>query len=174
MIKLEKPVLTKSRIRLFIVYLLIFLCASFLGNIWMTRHQVDGPVPSIATEDLNGRSFKFDNSQQENPKLLYFFADWCPICKIQNSVISAISEDFDVVGIAMASGDSKNVTKYVTGQNIDFTVINDENSKISQSFGVNGVPAVFVINRQGDIQFSTRGYATEAGLRSRIWLAEKN
>ena len=77
-----------------------------------------------------------------------------------------------MLGIAMQSGDTANVKKYVAKQNIGFKVINDESGSISQSFGVNGVPAAFIVDKLGHIKYSTRGYVTEDGLRSRIWLAE--
>ena len=165
--------MTLQRLRLLIVYALIFMLSGFIGNIWMTRNQQTGQIPLLVAQDIEGHDFKLEfNRAREKPVLIYFFAEWCPICKVQHAVISAIDEDYEVLGIAMQSGDTANVRKYVANQNIDFKVINDETGSISRSFGVNGVPAAFIVDKMGQIKYSTRGYATEAGLRSRIWLAE--
>lgn len=159
--------------RLLVVYSLIFLLSGFVGNIWMTRNQQSGQAPQVAAEDLSGHDVKLEfNQPHSKPTLLYFFAEWCPICKVQHSVISKINKDYQVLGIAMQSGDKASVNEYVLKQGIDFTVVNDESGGISRSFGVNGVPAAFIINKKGQIKYSTRGYATEAGLRSRLWLAK--
>lgn len=170
-----KGLLTFARIRQLLIYALIFLVAGFLGNIWMTRNQQSGSIPQFIAEDLTGEIVNLQSGEfQQKPKVIYFFADWCPICKFQNPVISDINQDSDVLGIAMQSGNAANVSSYVQKQGIDFRVINDESGQISRSFGVNGVPAVFIVDKAGLIKYSTRGYATEAGLRSRIWLADKN
>jgi peroxiredoxin len=163
-----KGLLTLARLRQLLVYLL-------LGNIWMTRNQYSGSIPQFYAEDLTGEKVSLRSPEsRQKPKILYFFADWCPICKIQHPVISNIGKDFDVYGIAMQSGDTANVKKYVQAQGLDFRVINDESGEISRMLGVNGVPATFIIDKTGQIKYSTRGYATELGLRSRIWLTGKN
>ncbi len=163
--------------RLISQYLLIIFTVSFLGNLWMTRHQVKGLTPAVVSKDLNGQTVKLKFIQtgivqKDTPTLLYFFAEWCPICKMQHPVITSIDKEFDVIGIAMMSGNNDKVRQYMEHQNIDFKVVNDETGSISRSFGVKAVPAVFVIDKMGQINHSTRGYTTEAGLRSRIWLAD--
>lgn len=175
MSKYLKSLFSLKRLQLLVVYASIFLLSGFVGNIWMTRNQQTGQIPDISAINLQGQPVNLGvNHLKENPLLIYFFADWCPICKAQHSVISAIDEDYDVLGIAMQSGDIDNVGKYVADQNIGFSVINDENGNISRSFGVNGVPAAFIVDKTGDLKYSTRGYATEAGLRSRLWLADSH
>ena len=168
--------------------MLIIVVSSFIGNIWMTRDQASGQLSSVVFKDIEGASFNLDFNRsdsasptsaavladqqnlQDKPTLLYFFADWCPICKVQHSVISSISEHVRVLGIAMQSGNDENVRTYVAEQGIDFTVINDENGAISRSLGVDGVPAVFILDNSGQITYSTRGYTSTVGMLSRIWL----
>ena len=140
----------------------------------MTRDQVEGRAPEISAQALDGSHYLQKFTQFESPVLIYFFAEWCPICKAQHSVIENISEDYPVIGVAMQSGSLDVVKKYVKDRGITFDVVNDESGKISSDFGVNGVPATFIVDTQGDIKFSTRGYATEAGLLSRLWLSELN
>jgi len=156
-------------------YGLIILVVGFLGNLWMTRNQVSGEPPPLSGQILELRSGertgRLDLSAYEKPMLLYFFAEWCPICKLQNPVIENIAGDYPVVGIAMQSGDADKVRRYLTQRGLEIPVVNDPRGQISRAYGVNGVPAAFVIGSDGDIRYSTQGYATEAGLRSRLWLA---
>lgn len=155
-----------------IIYLLIFLFVSFIGNIWLTRNQAKGPAPAIVGQGLDGKIRTVDLKQFDSPVLLYFFADWCPICKLQHSVIASISQHYPVIGVAMQSGTVENVQRYANEQGLKFPIVNDKNGVISRSFGVDGVPATFVVDPVGQLRYSTRGYATELGLMSRILISK--
>ena len=156
-----------------VVYLLIFVLAGFVGNLWMSRNQASGSAPVISAQDLKGNWHDIAQGQFDGPVLLYFFADWCPICKVQHAAIRSISEHYPVLAIAMQSGDSDNVRQYVEQAELDMPVINDIDGSISRRYGVNGVPASFVVAEDGAIRFSTRGYATQLGLLGRLWLTEQ-
>lgn len=155
-----------------LVYLLIFLVAGFVANLWQSRNQSSGQAPAISGQALNGHWQTVDMADYQEPVLLYFFAEWCPICKLQHATIQSIDNNYPVIAIAMQSGDLENVANYVRRQDLDLFVLNDANGDMSRAFGVNGVPASFIIDAQNEIRFSTRGYASELGLLSRLWLAQ--
>ena len=167
-----------QRLREGVIYALIFVMAGFIGNLWMTRDQAGGLAPVTSAVMLGGEKINFLTPPSAAPKqrpsltLLYFFAEWCPICKLQNSTISELAQDFNVIGIAMQSGNEAQVKAYLAEHSIDFPVVNDPAGRISRAYGVDGVPATFIIDGAGKIHYSTRGYATAAGLRSRLWLSE--
>jgi len=160
------------------LYALIFFVASLIGNGWMTRHQVAGQAPQLNRSTLSGERIELVRNARDgqlNPfpqtTLLYFFADWCPICKLQNDTIAGIAASHRVIGIAMQSGDDGRVNAYARQHGLNFPLINDRDGSLSRAYGVNGVPATVIVDRQGKIRFSTQGYATSAGLLSRLWLA---
>ncbi|HHJ14417.1 MAG TPA: protein disulfide oxidoreductase [Gammaproteobacteria bacterium] len=181
--KTSKTTLEKGRIlsrllREVVLYGLVLLVAGFLGNLWMTRGQVSGAPPGLSGQIVQPdrvaggtTAGRLDLAAYDKPMLLYFFAEWCPICKLQNPVIENIAEDYPVIGVAMQSGDAGKIRRYLEQRGLNIPVVNDPSGRISRSYGVNGVPAAFVIGPDGEIRYSTRGYATEAGLRSRLWLA---
>lgn len=161
-------------LRVGLVYLLIFVVASFAGNLWLSRNQVSGVAPVIQGQNLQSQWTTVDHKDSEGPVLVYFFADWCPICKVQHDAIRSVNRYYPVLAVAMQSGDTDNVRQYVETAGLDMPVINDVNGSISRDYGVNGVPASFVIDRHGNIRFSTRGYATQLGLLSRLWLSKQD
>jgi len=175
-----------STLRTVLIYALILTISGFLGNLWMTRDQASGFMPQIVTQDIAGHSVNLGYPRQPGeslqlpdnlegkPLLVYFFAEWCPVCKFQNPVISAIQRDYPVIAISMQSGNAANVQRYLSEQDLDFRVVNDEDGRISRQLGVNGVPATFILNQQGRIKYSTRGYTTGPGLRSRLWLSSQS
>lgn len=155
-----------------VVYLLIFVIGGFIGNLWMTRDQASGPAATIIGADLNQQPLRIDFPASNAPRVLYFFAEWCPICKAQHSVINDLNQSVPVLAIAMQSGTTEQVKTYVEQQDLQFPVVNDETGRISRAYGVQGVPAIFIIDDQGQIAFSTRGYSSGLGLHSRLWFAK--
>ena len=153
------------------IYLVVLSVGGAAANVWMTRDQYTGPVPAIQTVDVSGRSHSIGPNSSSNPQVIYFFAEWCPICKGQNGAMSSIADDYQVLGIAMQSGNDQKVRGYLEQQAIDFPVINDESGALTRTFGVHGVPATFVVDRQGQVRFSTRGLSPQPALRLRLWMS---
>ena len=172
----SKPQGTAGRLlkagRTLLLYALILLVGGVAGNIWMTRNQASGPAPVLIGQALDGEIRRVDYAGLKRPLLVYFFADWCPICKVQNSAIESIAGDFPVIAVAMQSGDLANVSAYVESQQLDLDVLNDASGRLSRDFAVTGVPASFIIDRQGHIRSSTHGYTSQLSLRARLWLTE--
>ncbi len=159
--------------RSLLVYALIVVVGAVAGNLWMTRNQASGPAPELIGQALDGRLLRIDYAAFDQPLVVYFFADWCPICKLQNSAIESIGEDYPVIAVAMQSGDLDNVIDYVRGEGMELNVINDQSGALSRNFSVNGVPASFIIDNSGVIRSSTRGYTSRLSLRARLWLSER-
>ena len=152
------------------VQIVVILAIYLVAKSFMQRHLVDGPVPSLEGTLLGGQPFTMA-SYQGRPVLLHFWATWCPICKMEENSIAAISEDYPVITVAMNSGNEMEIAAYLEEQGLSFPVLVDEDGAIASRFGVRGVPASFIINSNGKIKFTEVGYTTEWGLRLRLWLA---
>ena len=70
---------------------------------YMQRDLVQGPAPALHDTFIDGQPANLQNLQGK-PVLLYFWATWCPVCKMQNGSVAAISRDHPVVTVAMNSG----------------------------------------------------------------------
>lgn len=137
---------------------------------WLTRDMPRNVSAVLAGQTLDGQPF--DVSQWRGDSgIIYFWADWCPVCKANRHVIKSISEDTQVITIAMQSGSPVEVAAYMQKEQIAFPVIVDEQGEIARRFHVNGVPVALIIDKNGRISHVTRGYTTELGLRLRLWLA---
>ena len=108
---------------------------------------------------------------QGRPVLVHFWATWCPICKLEQGTINALSAEHPVITIATQSGDAQAVQTFMQEQHLHFPVLLDEEGTLLQRYGLHGVPATFVIDPQGRIAFREVGYTTSWGLRARLWLA---
>lgn len=162
--------LLKHRANKIIFEIGIFILLYLGVRTYMQWHLVSGPVPPFQALTLAGNHF--DTAQpRKGPLLIHFWASWCPICRLEQNGIQAISRDYQVISIAMNSGDAMAVKQFLQQQGLDFPVINDPEGTLAGRFGVTAVPVSFVVNDRNQIRFVERGYTTEWGLRLRLWLS---
>ena len=130
-----------------------------------------GPAPALSGYTLAGQPFILPEHPGK-PVLVHFWATWCGICLADQDSISSIVHAYPgSITIAMQSGPADKLARYASKQHIDFPVLNDPNGVMAQRWGVNAVPASFIIAPDGTVRFITVGYTTHIGLRLRMWLA---
>lgn len=137
---------------------------------WMQRDMIEGAPPELQGSLLSGQKVNLQSLKGE-PVLLHFWASWCGICKLEQDSIEAISKDYTVISIAMKSGSKDEIIQYMQKNQLSFPVIADKQGDIAERYGVSAVPASFIINSEGRIDFKETGYTTGWGLRIRLWLA---
>ena len=140
-------------------------------HFWQTRDSASGVAPDLEVLTLNQQLINLQ--QMDKPVLVYFWATWCPICGFEEGTIQSLSKDYPVITVALQSGDDETLKNYLKANDLNFTVINDDDGEISGQWGVRGVPASFIIDVDNKISHRSVGYTTEIGLRLRLWLAEE-
>ena len=138
----------------------------------MQSNLIDGPVPQIQGTLLDSQPVNMQAFKGE-PVLLHFWATWCPICELEHDSINSISNDHDVITIAMKSGNELDVQAFLEENNLSFSILVDEHGAIAERFGVTGIPTSFIFDTNGDIAFTEVGYTTNWGLRFRLWMADR-
>jgi len=128
-------------------------------------------------EKLNLHVFKLlDNStyqvKQNKPILIHFWATWCPTCKFESPNIQKISKDYEVMTIAVESGNKENIQKYLDEHELSFKVVNDKDGFLSKKFNIKVYPTTLIYDKKKNLKFSEVGYTSTAGLYSRMLLSE--
>jgi thiol-disulfide isomerase/thioredoxin len=149
-----------------ILVIALFLGFQFAAN----RNLVNGEPPALPNTTLEGQTFELAQLHGK-PALIYFWAEWCPICRAMQSTVQAVARDYPLMSVAMQSGGKAEVAKYQREQNFQVPVVLDEDGEIAKRYGLRGVPAVFVLGPEGQIRFAATGYTSEIGLRLRLWWA---
>lgn len=151
-----------------VVILIVFMSI----RAWQTRTVVQGDAPVIVDQLINGEQVDLRNYRGK-PLLVYFWAEWCPICKMVDDKVDAIARDYAVITISSWPESHEAVTAYLQEQALQMPVIVDINGQWAAAYGIRGVPASFIVDQNGVIQFMESGYTTETGLRLRLWWLEK-
>ena len=140
---------------------------------WQQWGMITGEAPSFERMSLNGQTVNLDDFRGK-PVLIHFWADWCPMCKMEQSTISAISQDWPVITVAFQSGNEANVQKYMSEHKIEtWLTIVDADGTLAKQYGVTGVPSAYILDAEGNIRFKEIGLTSSWGLRARLWLAQQ-
>jgi thiol-disulfide isomerase/thioredoxin len=159
----------RSRLGLGVWIVLIFVLFLTVRS-WMQRDMAAGPAPELVGFTLAGPYFSLDELRGR-PAMIHFWASWCAICRAEERSIAAIAADHPVITVATQSGDGASVAEYLDERDLRIPVVVDESGEIARRYGIRGVPATFVLGRDGHIRFRETGYSSEWGLRARLWLA---
>ena len=86
----------------------------------------------------------------QNPQIIYFWGDWCPICKLESSQIKQISYDLKVLKIAVKSKKHKDS-------------INDDGS-LASLFLIKAYPTIYYVV-DGKVVYSDVGFTSSFSVR---------
>ena len=141
---------------------------------WQARDVPRGPAPDFTATMADGRSgslAEWRAAHPDRPIGIYFWAEWCPICKMQEGSIDALRTDWPVFTVAMQSGDAATVAKALHVRGLDWPTALDPDGSIAARYGLHGVPALVVVDDRGEIRSVMVGYTTSPGMRLRMWWA---
>ena len=124
-------------------------------------------LPHIDVQLINGSQFAV---KEGKPLVLHFWATWCPTCKLEAPNIESVSKAYEVLSIAVNSGDDMKLKAYMKEKGLTFNVVNDSEGSWAKKFNVQAFPTTFIYDSSGELKFTEVGYTTTAGLLGRLSL----
>jgi thiol-disulfide isomerase/thioredoxin len=118
---------------------------------------------------LNNVNYTVDTSK---PLMIHFWASWCPTCKLEADNIQRVSKKFQVITIAVNSGNDAQLQQYLQKHHYTFMVVNDKDAKLAKEFQIAGYPTTFIYDKEGNLQFGEVGYTSSLGLYLRLLYSE--
>ena len=95
--------------------------------------------------------------------LLNLWATWCAPCRMETPYLQALFEEhrdagFQIVGISMDTGDAADqVEVFVEEYGVTYTVLHDPQMRGMELYQVLGLPATFLIDREGILRWMRYG-----------------
>ncbi len=136
---------------------------------WQSRDLVAGVAPPLLGLLTDDTPYHLDPAA--GPTLVHFWAEWCPVCRLEQDSIDAIAADWPTITVATSSGTADEVSAYLAENALTMPTLVDDSGAIARGWGVSGVPATFIVARDGTIAHAGMGYSTGLGLRLRLWVA---
>ncbi len=144
----------------------------FVGNVRRMRGvQIGDTAPEIAIPDTVGKEFKL-SSLKGKYVLIDFWASWCGPCRQENPNVVQVYNKYKDRGFTILSvslDDNKaSWLKAIAKDGLTWSHVSELkkwNSVVAQTYGVNGIPAAFLLDKDGKvIAKNLRGDALEAKL----------
>ena len=173
----DRPPLTPaSRWRRYLLEGLVVLGGVLLIHFWQVRHVPAGFAPEISGQLSDGATESLSAFRARHPGqvvALHFWAEWCPICRMEEGNVSAVIKEVPLLTVAMQSGDGAAIARVLAARELVWPTLVDDAGAMSAAYGLKGVPAFIVIDAAGNIRFAEVGYITRFGMRWRLWWAAR-
>src|SRR5256712_1951425 len=116
---------------------------------------VGAPAPDIALKDLQGQEVRLSDLHGK-VVLVNFWATWCKPCKEEMPAMQASYERLRDQGFVVLAvnelEDVEKVAEHIKTHGHTFLVVMDHNNGVANRYGVVGLPASFLIDRQGIVR----------------------
>ncbi len=148
--------------------LIIFFLVSMVLN-YIRKPDIKENIYDYTLVDTHGNRVDFSSYRGE-PLVVHFWATWCPTCKLEASNIDALAKEYNVVTIAVNSGDSKAINAFMKERQLSYKVISDAEGSLANKFNIQGYPTTLIYTQKGRLKFAEVGYSTTVGLKARLRL----
>jgi cytochrome c-type biogenesis protein len=147
------------------------------------RVEIGQEVPAYGATALTGTADSL-GKLRGRVVLLNVWATWCIPCRTELPDLQALHERYatqglEIVGVSIdEASDATNVTEYARERGVTYPLWHDPEDRISGLFLANGVPATYLVGRNGTLRWRWLGPLTQddAALNAELTkaLAESN
>lgn len=152
-----------------VVIVLILTIVSIGLDIYRDRGRSHDSIPTPELVSIDNLPVNLVEMSYEKPVVVYFWATWCPACKVVSPTLGWFTERYHVVGVSTRSGGEDRVNQFMAAKEYDFSNVNDESGQIALSWGVSVTPTLYFL-KDGQIEMVTTGATTPIGVQARLWL----
>lgn len=141
--------------------LFIVLCIFSLTSISCAQREgvnTGDKAMDFTLQDLNGTDVKLSEVVKDNKAtLLVFWATWCPSCVNEIPQLKELNTAYGNKGLkilAIDVGESvKKTESFMKEKGIDYTILLDPDSAVTNQYGVSWLPANMLIDNNGVIKY---------------------
>ena len=140
----------------------VMVVVSALGLLGMAARPplVGGPAPEITLKNLHGQEVRLSDLRGKIV-LLNFWATWCKPCKDEMPAMQASYDKLRDRGFVVLAvnelEDTEKVIEHVQSHGHTFLVVMDHDNRVANRYGVVGLPASFIVDRQGIVREQIMG-----------------
>ena len=144
--------------------LFIYAIIAFFALPSFSYAQVKNPAMAsdFKLADLNNKFHELREYKNKENVLLFFWTTWCPFCRKEVKKLSLLYKGLKSDGVELLAIDAgepyDRIKRFVKANDIKFEVLLDQDSSVSDSYGIMGVPTFFLIDKQGSIVFEDNDF----------------
>lgn len=122
-----------------------------------------------ALRDYAGKSDLPSQKKKRQFVILNFWATYCVPCAVEIPELEALAAEFSddavLLLVSIDRGGRAVVEPLARKRGFRTPILLDMYQKTAQKYGVEAVPALFLVDREGTVQFAAHGYARENAVK---------
>ncbi|KZY43639.1 redoxin [Oleiphilus sp. HI0081] len=126
-----------------------------------SAEQLSGAAPDFTLKSNQGSNIRLEELKGE-VVMLNFWASWCGPCRQEMPLMNDIFAKYEDLGFTILAvnvdEDSADADRFLKALPVDFPVVYDSTSKVSEMYEVDAMPTTVMIDRDGNKRFLHRGY----------------
>lgn len=122
------------------------------------------PAPGFTVPRLEGGTATFPTDFRGKVVAIRFWADWCPFCKDEMMALEPVYQQLRGEGLHILAvnvrQDAETAGKFVAKLGISYETLLDVSGEVARSYGVQGLPTTFFVDRNGVLHARILGEST--------------
>jgi peroxiredoxin len=168
----QKPAhaMTPKRAWALLVGASLFLLGASLVIFWLrggtaseARPEAGYSAPDFALPDLAGKTIRLSDFRGKRAVFLNFWATWCPPCRLEMPTMERAYQEYrgrglEILAVTIDAGPTSVVKGFMEEMKLGFPALLDPRMEVLSLYRISGIPASFLIDRQGVIRHRELGY----------------
>jgi peroxiredoxin len=129
---------------------------------------VGGQAPDFALVDMQGNKHRLSEYRGQGV-FLNFWGTWCPPCKKEMPYINNQYHQYKDKGVQVLTVDIQEselaVNQFADRLKLDFPIMIDTDKEVMNTYGIDPLPATFLIDKNGEVVQYYTGELTEDKIR---------
>ena len=141
------------------------------------RPEVGYMAPDFALPGLDGQTVRLSDFRGKKAIFLNFWATWCPPCRLEMPTMEKAYQEYksrglEVLAVSIDAGQKSVVKNFLQEFKLTFPALLDPDMEVLRLYRIFGLPATFLIDKQGIIRHRELGYSDWTDPESRKKLEE--
>jgi thiol-disulfide isomerase/thioredoxin len=119
-------------------------------------------APPFDLERLDGKRVKLADHAGKDVVMLDMWATWCGPCRAELPLLVDVAKDYKSKGVVFYAinlrESKKDIDEFLKKQPLDLTIALDKDAKVADAYGVQGIPMLVLVDKQGIVQSVHVGY----------------
>ncbi len=125
-------------------------------NVGMENPLTGKNAPEFNLPTLSGKKMNLTQYRAGKSAIVFFWATWCPNCyeklvELSKDAGELKNKQIQVILVDIGEN-TKTVESYMKKNHVPYDVFLDEESKISENYGIIGIPTLFFVGKDGIIK----------------------
>lgn len=140
---------------------LLILGTLLFSGLALASGELSGPAPDFTLKSRDGKNIRLSDLRGQ-VVMLNFWASWCGPCRQEMPILDDLYKRYGKAGFTLlgvnVEQDSSLGEKYLKDTPVNFPILWDPTSKVSQLYNVDAMPSTVMIDRDGNMRYLHRGY----------------